>query len=392
MANIDTSKMCTRFQEIFRTYKPGVDFLILKENEALTWLDEDGKPKGELEYLSMDFEKMAKGHEGDTYEWNRNSGCYVAFDFATKTYIATMRKDILTTQKDGETSGMFVALRGDMARGPADPAKLAAFKYQKTQDPRLRQEAIEALEHPEKTDKRALKNAFVSLTDKNLPEQEQMADLLSMIGSKRLSPDDRDNALLNLDTLMKSRSVDIMKRGRPFDYECVLEQFLQSFYQKRHLSTEDKDFYAKVFDVLLNTKEGNGAKVDITSHLSERTPPLIGYFGAEEALHPFFEMAVKSAAFDMKNFDGSHFRGVCDGGDEESMEMARILFANGYRPEDDVKIQEAHAADPYDGTLSLWQRDRRVLQAAGKLPQEKTSSPSKKKGPVLRKRGDDHTG
>lgn len=139
----ETPKMSETFQEIFKKYRPGVDFLILDEKEGLTYLDEFGRPEGDVMNLSMDFDGMAKNRE-DGFTWCYNSGCYAAFDYATKTYICTARPDVISADNgfsEYSESGLYVALRCDMAMGPADPGKLAAWKYQ---------EAVADMKHKEK--------------------------------------------------------------------------------------------------------------------------------------------------------------------------------------------------------------------------------------------------
>ena len=134
--------MCKTFQEIFKKYRPGVDFLILAENEKIAYLDkfghpEVGHPEGDGYQLTMNFDRYVHqagpDQEREGCVWQQNSGCYAAFDYATKTYICTARPDVIC-EENGFNSwnnwGIYVPLRRDMAIGPADPAKLAAWKYQ----------------------------------------------------------------------------------------------------------------------------------------------------------------------------------------------------------------------------------------------------------------------
>ena len=190
---------------------------------------------------------------------------------------------------------------------------------------------------------------------KGLPKQEQMAKFLKHLVYDPILPKDENKTLAMLQELMKSESVDIMKPEDESGLYSLLEKFLMSF-EKRDIRGKE-DFFRRVFKVILNANGKNGPKADLTSSLPDNRAPLINYFGAYESLQPFFETVVDSAAFDMKNFDGDRFRDVVDAGDENDLQLVRILFSRGYEPEKDQFVRQNH----FDGSLSWWQHRRRTV-------------------------------
>ena len=168
-----------------------------------------------------------------------------------------------------------------------------------------------------------------------LSKQQQMAKLLSHLVYDEILPRDVKKVLLTLQELMKSNSVDVMRPASSYKRDCLLEQFLQSFYDK-DLSAEKVSFFQKVFKIILNAKGKNGTKADITSHLPNGRNPLIGYFGAMPSLHPFLETAINSAAFDGAKFDGDHFWRVYKytstyGAKDDAVQIHKWLLQNGDR-------------------------------------------------------------
>ena len=144
--------------------------------------------------------------------------------------------------------------------------------------------------------------------DKTSPsQQDEMAEFLKYLVQDRdaLSSQDQAKALEKLSEFMQSDSVDIMKPRTPDDPESLLEQFLCGFY--RADLGQEKDFFRNVFKVILNAKQGDVPKADLTSHLPNDRNPLIGYFAGFNALRPFLDVALESAAFDKQKFDASCF-------------------------------------------------------------------------------------
>ncbi len=169
---------------------------------------------------------------------------------------------------------------------------------------------------------------------KDLPQQKQMAKYLAHIVNDDILPQDQEKVLKTLSELMQSDSVDIMRGEKIDSRHCLMDEFLQGFYEK-DIHKKDQDFYRKAFKIILNTKGKNGPKVDLTSYLPHGKNPLIGYFGALKALRPFLDTALESAAFDMDKFDYKHFRGVFGHGDGGSYtwewpNMRKTLLLHGF--------------------------------------------------------------
>ncbi len=199
---------------------------------------------------------------------------------------------------------------------------------------------------------------------KDLPKQEQMAKYLTHIACDRILPQDQNDVLKTLQSLMKSDSVNVMEGERAGGHECLLEEFLQKFYN-RDIRKDDQDFYRRVFKVILNARGKNGPKADITSHLPHRKNPLIGYFGAIQSLRPFLDTALESAAFDMEKFDYQHFRQVFGnqgGYTWEVPKMRKTLLLHGFDPEK-------------EGCAAWFKDEQAELLAEGKLK----AQPDKKK-------------
>lgn len=200
---------------------------------------------------------------------------------------------------------------------------------------------------------------------KDLPKQEQMAKFLTHLVEGKILPQEQDKALKTLQDLMKSESVDVMRPQNSYTRDCLLEEFLQKFYN-RDIRKDDQDFYRRVFKVILNARGKNGPKADITSHLPHRKNPLIGYFGAIQSLRPFLDTALESAAFDMEKFDYQHFRQVFgnQGGyyTWEVPKMRKTLLLHGFDPEK-------------EGCTEWFKDEQAELLAEGKLK----AQPDKKK-------------
>ena len=129
--NTEKSEMCEKFQDLFNHYKPGVDFIVLNENEPEVDR-ETGEPVGNynLDFKELKEEALRSGPEAKRgLLVGVNGGVVSAFDAATETFIVSARPDIYDTVFGVRNDGLFVPF-SQHDTVPADPQKAAAYRYQ----------------------------------------------------------------------------------------------------------------------------------------------------------------------------------------------------------------------------------------------------------------------
>ena len=136
----ENSEMSPRMAEIFKKFRPGIDFLIMSPNEPVQGMDKYDEPDGKIRYLEYDFDKLAKNHRDFVSDYN--SGVYAAFDPSSKIFIYTARPDVISVRYGDGDRGLWVPLRLDMGDLPVGSEKVAAFEYQKTVAEMLKAEKI----------------------------------------------------------------------------------------------------------------------------------------------------------------------------------------------------------------------------------------------------------
>ena len=154
----DIKEMSPVFKDLFTNYVPGVDFLILTENEPSQMKNEFGKASGELtQGYKLHFDELVKEAQNTPNELlgldrfdgvmiGRNGGLLSAFDAATRTFIVSGRTDLAEDLFGTYDTGLFVPFsqHDDM---PVDEQKAKALEYQETYSSALtlRKEAMKGI-------------------------------------------------------------------------------------------------------------------------------------------------------------------------------------------------------------------------------------------------------
>lgn len=193
--NIEKKEMSVRFQELFKHYTPGVDFIIIGEKEAAVDR-ETGEATGEHD---LDFEELKEEALRNGPGAKRgclvgfNGGVFSAFDAATETFVVSARPDIYHTIWKTHSDGLFVPF-SQHDTIPADPQKAAAYQYQ---------EAYRMALYYEREEKNS----------------EQMVDYAEKAESYKLQAMGEKNKIKNEESFLKR-----YKKARSFMYDEDMRQ------------------------------------------------------------------------------------------------------------------------------------------------------------------------